>query len=72
MQENQVHCAHGAVTLLGDDQFGQAAQVFALPVVDLFTEDEGDEIGILLDGARFAQVAELRTVIALAGFHRAA
>ena len=68
MQEDQVHGADGAVALFGDDQLGEAAEIFAVAIVDFFAEDEADHIGVLLDRARFAKVAELRAVIALAGF----
>ena len=47
-------------------------QIFAIALVDLFAEDEADNVGILLDGAGFAKIAQLRAVIAGARFGRAA
>jgi len=40
VQEHQVHSTHGSVALFRDDQFGQAAQVFAIAVIDLLAKDE--------------------------------
>ena len=54
MQEDEIDGADGAVALLGDDQLGEALQVFAVAVVHFLTEDEADDVGVLLDGAGFA------------------
>jgi len=72
VQEDQIHGADRAVALLGEDQLRQAAKVLAIAVINLLAEDEPDQIGILLDGSRFTQVAELWTVIALSRLHGAA
>ena len=49
------HHADGAVTLFADDDFGLAF-VGGIAVVDLVAVDEQDQIGILLDSTRFAQI----------------
>ena len=61
--------------MLGDDDLGQSAQVFArlviaVDVVILRTVDETNHIGILLNRTGLAQVAQLRrfTLYALTRF----
>ena len=54
MKEDQVDGADRSVALLGDDQFGESLQIFAIPIVNLFAEDEADHVGVLLDAAGFA------------------
>src|ERR1017187_8093771 len=49
MQKDQLHRADGAVALFADDQFRQAAQVFAIALIDFLPENETDDIGVLLD-----------------------
>ena len=70
--EGQLDEAGGAVALFGDDEFGDAFEVGIVLLIDLFAEDEGHDIGVLLDGAGFAQVGELRTMVASAAFGSAA
>ena len=53
-----------AVALLGDDDLGLALDVFVFAVVVLFAVDEGDDVGVLLDGAGFAEVGEQRFFVA--------
>src|SRR5690349_1959734 len=65
--EDELEIADGAVALLGDDDLGDAL-LLRLLVVHLVAIDERDEIGVLLDGTRFAEVGELRAVIAGALF----
>src|ERR1051326_5337460 len=72
VQEHQIHGAHRAVALFGNDQLGESLQILAVAVVHLFTEDEADQIGVLLDRAGFAEVAQLGPVIALARLDGAA
>ena len=84
--ELQPHGADRAVPLLADDHLGLAAdnthfrhaipgirrafgRLGALNII-LFAEHEHDDVGVLLDGARFAQVGELRALV-LAVLHRA-
>ena len=50
------------ITVLTDDQFGSAA-IGALGVVHLIAVDEQDQVGILLDGTRFAQVSQYRALV---------
>src|SRR5690606_20675278 len=54
-EELQLHGAGRAVTLLADDDLGQAL-VRRVLVVVLVAVDEHDDVGVLLDGAGFAQV----------------
>src|ERR1051325_10985823 len=55
VEVDEVDGADGAVALFGDDQLGEAAEIFAVSMVDLFAEDEADDVGVLLDGAGFAE-----------------
>src|SRR5262249_47140006 len=55
-----------AVALLGDDQLGDAfgaGRRLTLVAVHVLAVDEGDDIGVLLECARFAEVGQLRTMI---------
>ena len=52
-----------AVALFGDDDLGLAFEVGIVVLVHLFAEDERDEVGVLLDGARLSEIRELRTII---------
>src|SRR5271166_3974642 len=70
--EGQLDEAGGTVALFGDDEFGDAFEVGIVLLVDLFAEDEGHDVGVLLDGAGFAQVGELWTMVASAAFGSAA
>src|SRR6516164_5292808 len=72
MQKRQLDQSGGAVTLLGDDDFGEAFEVGIIFLVDLFAEDEGDDVGVLLDGARLAQIGELRSMVSTTAFGSAA
>ena len=57
-----------AVALLCDDDLGFALQVFVLAVVVFFAVDEADDVGVLLDGAGFAEVGEHGALVAGALF----
>ena len=58
-----------AVALLGDEELGLVLKVGIVAVVILGAVNEGDDVGVLLDGAGLAQVAELRLgVFAAAAF----
>ena len=62
--EVQVDGVGGTAAVLGDDELGQAADVVALGIlagagVVLGTVDKADDVGILLDGSRLTQVAQL-------------
>src|SRR6266545_671708 len=59
VQESQVELADGSVALLGNDDFGLAAKFWVVLLVDFFTEDKHDQVGILLDGTRLAQIGKL-------------
>ena len=52
LEECQLYAAGRAVALLGDDNFRDSLHLgrdFVSPHVILLTEDEGDDIGVLLD-----------------------
>ena len=62
--EVQVDGVGGTATMFGDDKFGQSADVVSLGIlagarVVLGTVDEAHDVGILLDGTRLTQVAQL-------------
>ena len=62
----QLDFAHRAVPLFGDDDLGQALVLlllFAAQVV-LFAVDEHHHVGVLLDRARLAEVAQSRAMVA--------
>ena len=64
MAEAHLYIAHRAAALFGEDELGQAADVVAIGVdvgldVVLGAVDEADDVGVLLDGAGLAEVAEL-------------
>ena len=54
-QEGEFDRARGAIPLFGDDDFGYA-WLFAVFVVVIVAVDKHDDVGILLNRARFAQV----------------
>src|SRR6185369_12512296 len=70
-EKGQADRADRAVTLLADDQFGVALMSLgagtvtfaAILAVDRLAVDEHDHVGILLDGARFPQVAHHRALV---------
>jgi hypothetical protein len=64
MQKREMELSGGAVALLGDDDLGLALHVFIVAVVVLLAVDEGDHVGVLLDGAGLAQVAEQGLLVA--------
>ena len=49
--------ADGAVSVLGDNEIGDAL-AFGFGVVVIFAVDKHDDVGVLLDGAGFAEVGE--------------
>src|SRR3954471_15203254 len=63
-EETQGHVADGSVALLGDDEIGESAQVLAISLVNFFAKNERDQIRILFDGSRIAQITQLRFMIA--------
>ena len=63
----ELHVADRAVSLLGDDDFRLAAHSFPVLIVGLIillTVYEHHQVGILLDGPRFAEVIEPRPIVA--------
>src|SRR5690606_11482655 len=60
--EGQARGADGAVTLLADDDFGNAL-VLGFRVIHLVPVDEHDDVGVLLDSTGLAQVGVHRTLV---------
>src|SRR5690554_1352114 len=58
--EGHVHRADGAVTLLADDQLGQALVVGVVRIVDLVAIDEGDDVCILFNRSTFTKIRHHR------------
>src|SRR5262252_6251043 len=54
--KGELHHAGGTVALLADDDVGHALVLFPLQAVAIGPVQEEDEVGVLLEGARFAQV----------------
>src|SRR5260221_12365218 len=72
--ERKLHDAGRPVALLADNQLGDAFGVgrrLALVGIEILAIDEDHDVGILLEGTRFAQVRELWPVIG-PGLRRAA
>ena len=61
-QEGEANRADGAVTLLTNDELGRAA-IGAIGVVHLVAIDKQDQVGILLNRARFPQVRHDRPLV---------
>src|SRR5262245_52012581 len=61
--EGQIHAAGRPVPLLADDDLGDLLPFLRLQPVPLRPVHEHDEIGILLQGPRFAQVGALRLLV---------
>ena len=72
VEECEVEFADGAVALLGNNDLGAALEVGVVLLVDLFAEDKHNNVGVLLDGAGFAEVGELGAMVAAAAFGSAA
>ena len=70
-EEHEIQVAGGAVALLGDDEFGFGAIFFGqVGLVKIGAIDEEDYVGVLFDGARFAQIGELRLALFALGCAR--
>src|SRR5688572_8062938 len=64
--ERELDDPGGAVSLFGDDQLGDPLRIgwrLSFVEIHLLTVDERDDVRVLLQGARFAQIRELRPVI---------
>src|SRR5436309_15687184 len=75
--EMQLHGARGAIALLPDDHFRDAFDALVglgidRAVVELLPVDEADDVGVLLDRARFAKIGELRPPVLAAALLRCA
>src|SRR5690606_21693493 len=60
-EKGQAHRTDRTVTLLADDDLGRAL-VRRIRIVNFVAVDEQDDVGILLDGARFAQIGHHRAL----------
>src|SRR5436853_7746545 len=72
VQEREVEFPDWSIALLGNDDLGFAAKLGIVLLVDLFAKDKHNNVGVLLDGAGLAEIAELRTMVAAATFGSAA
>ena len=61
-QEGQSYCAYRPVTLFADDDLGNTL-VRTIFVIHLIAIDEYDDVRILFDGARLAQILHHRPFI---------
>src|SRR5262245_6592539 len=64
--ERQLDDTGRTVALLGDDQLGYAfctGRRLTLVAVHVLAVDEGDDVGVLFERARLAEVGQLRTMI---------
>src|SRR5437016_7648890 len=66
LQEGHANGAGWPVALLADENLGHSLQFWLVGFVDLFTEDKGDDMCVLLDLAGFTQVGGLRAMISTA------
>src|SRR5229473_1241866 len=63
VSENELEVADRAVALLSDDDLGDTLLLRVL-VVHLIAVDEADDVRVLFDRSRLAEIGELRPVIA--------
>src|SRR5439155_957510 len=74
--EVELHGAGRPVALLPDDELRHTLDVVAVlvvgPVVELLAVNEPHDVGVLLDGTRFAQIGELRPAVLAAALLRRA
>src|ERR1700733_7826339 len=59
VEEDQLPGPDRAVPMLGDDQVGKAVGLLVGVAVVVLAEEEGDDVGVLLDLAGLTQVREL-------------
>ena len=50
-QEGHLDPADGAIALFGNDDFRTPLQFGVVPLLDVFAEEEHDQVGVLLDRA---------------------
>ena len=58
--EVESYLANRTVTVLGNDEFGNVFDVWIIWFVVARALDKADDVGVLLDRAGLAEVAELR------------
>ena len=57
--EVELDLAHWAIAVLGDDEIGDILELGIVWLVVARPVDEGDDIGVLLNRARLAQIGQL-------------
>src|SRR5437660_12896284 len=62
-QERHPYFSDGTIALFSNNELGLTLQLRIVRLVDFFAENKHDQVGILLNRSRLAQVGELRTVI---------
>src|SRR5690349_19067967 len=62
-EEREVDLADRPVSLLADDHLGAALRLFLIRKVHLVAINEKDDVGVLLDRARLAQVRHHRPAV---------
>src|SRR2546423_867364 len=70
-KESDSHNTCGTIALLGNDKLGPAGILF-VRLVDFFAEDEGNQVGVLLNRSGLAQIRQLRAVVPLPLFRSTA
>ena len=58
--EVKLDLAYWAITVLGDDEISDILKLRIVWLVVAWSVNKGDDIGVLLDRARFTQVSQLR------------
>src|ERR1017187_7322858 len=66
VHKGELESPDGTVALFGHDDFRAAPQFKIVGLIDLFAEDEHYDVSVLLDGAGFAEIGELRAMVASA------
>src|SRR5438045_7093315 len=65
--EKQIHDSGRTISLLADDHLGLSLERVAVlvhrTVVEFLPVQEHDQVGVLLDGARFTKVGQLRPLV---------
>src|SRR5439155_21195219 len=69
--EGEVDASGGAVSLLADDELRLAVHLRRVALIDLGAIDEEDDVRVLLDRSRFAEVGEHGALASAPGLHRA-
>ena len=68
--KRKLYCGHCAVTVLTNDNFGNSL-FFGILVVDLVSVNKQNQVGVLLDRTRFAEVRGLWSLVTVTGLQTA-